>query len=63
VICTVARLDDEKLESIRSFERQTGKRVLALTCHDLPVAELKESEVRALQDLERRLGVVLLSYR
>jgi len=63
MVCSLLTLNSEKLEAIKSFEKKTGRGVLAVSCNDLPAARLMESEIQELKELERKLGIILVSYR
>ena len=63
MVCSLATLDSQKLEAIRAFEKKTGRGLLAVSCTDVPAARLEDSEVQKLKELERELGITLVSYK
>ncbi len=60
-IYTYAKLTEEQLEKVRTFEEETDKRVLVLRSYNAQPDELGEEELDKLQDLETELGYVILA--
>jgi hypothetical protein len=56
-----ARLTEEQLGRIQAFERETGKKVLAVREVDLEPALLWKPQVDKLREMEQDLGVVLIA--
>jgi hypothetical protein len=63
MICSLASLKDENLETIRSYEKQTGKTLLAFSCSDVNAEELSGEELAKIKELEGRLGMVLVAVK
>jgi hypothetical protein len=60
MLCSLSKLDNEKIKSIESAEKKIGKTLLAYDCHDTP-AKLTEQEIAILGETEKKLGVVLVA--
>jgi hypothetical protein len=63
MMCGLSQLDSKKLETIKSMEQTMGKTLLAYTCHDLKPAALNEKELHEMQEMEKKLGVVLVAVK
>ena len=61
MLCSLSKLDKEKIKSIESVEKKIGKTVLAFSCHDTPPAKLTQEEIAILGETEKKLGVVLVA--
>jgi hypothetical protein len=61
MICSFAELDKEKLDSIQSYEKTTGRTLLAFSCLDVNSEDLSEEELARVRDLEGKLGIVLVA--
>ncbi len=57
----IATLNNDAIQKIQMFERETGKQLLALE-RGLQIADLSEKQLGELQKLEKDLGVVILAY-
>jgi hypothetical protein len=57
----VAKLDENKLEKLRTAEKEMGVILVAMQ-PTFSYAELNEQQLKRLQKLEQELGVVLLAY-
>ncbi len=57
----IARLDESKIEKVRSLEEELGTPILAVQeiCR---WTDLDDDRLRKLQQAERELGLVLLAY-
>lgn len=62
-IFTYAKLTEEQLEKVRTFEEETDKRVLVLRSYNMQPDELGEEELEELQALEAELGYVILAVK
>jgi hypothetical protein len=63
MLCGLSRLDESKLEAIRSIEQKLGKTLLAYTCHDIDPEELGDDQIAQLTEAEKDLGVVLVAVK
>jgi hypothetical protein len=61
MLCSLSRLDNEKISSIESAEKKIGKTLLAFSCRDLAPANLTEEELSLIKETEKKLGVVLVA--
>ena len=63
MMCGLSQLDAKKLQTIKSMEQTMGKTLLAYTCHDFKPAPLNEKELRQMQEMEKKLGVILVAVK
>jgi hypothetical protein len=63
MLCALSKLDEEKIESIKSTEKQIGKTLLAFSCYEAPPETLSAEELAAVKEAERKLGVVLVAVK
>lgn len=61
MLCSLANLDKGKLEAIETFEKKTGKIVLAFTCKDINIGKLNAQELAELKAVEKKLGLSLVA--
>lgn len=61
MICSLSKLDDKKLQEVKSLEAKIGKPLLAFGCYDTKPAQLTREELSKINDLERQLGVSLVA--
>jgi len=61
MLCSLSKLDNEKIKSIESAEKKIGKTLLAFKCHDTAPAKLTQQEFAVLEETEKKLGVVLVA--
>ncbi len=62
MLCSLSpRLDEEALKAIQNLESETGKTLLAFTCHDLKPAMLDEGQLSKIQKLESDLNMSLVA--
>ena len=59
----LASLDEQKLEAIRKFEKQSGLCVLAMQDVQLNPAPVAADALMGLQRLEKELGVCLVAVK
>ncbi|MDA8240898.1 MAG: hypothetical protein M0Z67_11095 [Nitrospiraceae bacterium] len=48
---------------VKSAEKKVGKTLLAFSCHDVAAATLTPEELAAVQETEKKLGVVLVAVK
>jgi hypothetical protein len=63
MLCSLSRLDNEKIKSIESVEKQIGKTILAFSCHDTAPAQLTPEEIALIGETEKKLGVALVAVK
>ena len=61
MLCSLSKLDNEKIKSIESAEKKIGKRLLAVNCHDTAAAKLTQEEIAIVSEAEKKLGLVLVA--
>jgi hypothetical protein len=61
MLCSLANLAPNQLESLQSLEKSTGKVLLAYACHQAKPASLNPDELKRLQTLENEMGVALVA--
>ncbi|WP_291730720.1 hypothetical protein [Leisingera sp. F5] len=59
----LASLEADKLDAIKSLEKDIGSPVVALAGVEANTAALPEDQLKKLQELEEELGVVLVAMR
>ena len=62
-MCSLASLDKEKIEAIRSLEKKMGKTLLAFSCREMKIDTLKDDEVSAIREAEGSLGLSLIAVK
>lgn len=63
MICSLSKLDNQKIETIKSVEKEMGKTILAFTCHDLAPAQLSPGELAKIQAMEKETGLTLVAVK
>lgn len=61
MLCSLAKLDNDKIKSLESVEAKIGKRLLAFNCHDAAAAKLTQEEISMIGETEKKLGVYLVA--
>ena len=61
MICSFARVQEDKLQEIRSLEAEIGKTLLAYSCQDVTAAPLSDGDLVKIRDLENKIDLVLLA--
>jgi len=63
MLCSLSKLDNEKIKVIESTEKKLGKTLLAFNCHDTAPAKLTQEEIAVITETEKKLGVALVAVR
>lgn len=63
MLCSLSKIESTSLEAIQSLENDLGKTLLAFSCHDLNPAEIKDEELKRINELEKKLGIVLVAVK
>ncbi len=63
MLCALSKLDEEKIETIKSAERKLGKTLLAFNCYEMAPETLTPEELAAVKEAERSLGIVLVAVK
>jgi hypothetical protein len=61
MLCSLSNLDQHKIETIQTFEKETGKTLLAFSCKDIKTSMLTAEELAKIQDLEKELSLSLVA--
>jgi hypothetical protein len=61
MLCSVAKLGDDKVNEIQALEKQIGKTLVAFSCHDVKPTALTDDQLAKVQDLEKKMGLVLVA--
>ena len=61
MLCSLSKLEQKGLDSIKSLEKEIHRPVLAFSCHDLEPAQLTAAELQKIQSLEKELGLALVA--
>ena len=56
MMCSLASLSPEKLQTIHCMEKKLGESLLAYACGDLEPAPLEEEDMNMLRRLESEMG-------
>jgi hypothetical protein len=63
MICSLSNLQSQDLDQIKSLETETGHTILAYSCHDAKMADLKAETLTKIQALEKKLGLSLVAVK
>ena len=63
MLCNFSKLDEAKLQEIRTVEQKMGKTLLAYSCYNVSPANLSKDEIGQLTEAEKKLGVVLVAVK
>lgn len=62
MLCSLSpSLDEKALKAIQNLESETGKTLLAFTCHDLKPAMLDDGQLSKIRELESDLSISLVA--
>ncbi len=61
MLCSYSKAESIDLEVIQGLEKDLGKTLLAFSCQDIKPAEIKDEELARINELEKKLGVVLVA--
>ena len=61
MLYAISDLDAERLQKVRSVEKATGLRLLALNAVDVAPAQIQDDELDNIQALENELGLTLVA--
>jgi hypothetical protein len=57
----LSRLNDDQVRAIQRLEQTLGKRLLAYDCHAIELAALTEAEIKRVNDVQKKLGLLLVA--
>ena len=61
MLCSYSKTESLDLEAIQGLEKDIGKTLLAFSCRDIKPAELKDKDLNKINNLEKKLGIVLVA--
>jgi len=61
MLCSYSKTESVDLKAIQGLEKDLGKTLLAFSCQDIKPAEVKDEELARINELEKKLGVVLVA--
>jgi hypothetical protein len=63
MLCTLAKLEKDKLDDIQSLEKSLGKTLIAFSCKDINIVPLKEEELSKIKQVEEKLKISLVAVK
>ena len=63
MLCSLSQLDGTKVDQIKAAEKKLGKTLLAYNCYESKPEELSTHELKEIQVLENKLGVLLIAVK
>ncbi len=63
MLCAFSKLDEKKIEAIKSTEKKIGKTLLAFSCYEAAPETLTAAELAAIKETERQLDIVLVAVK
>lgn len=61
MLCSLAKLEENKLETIKTLESELGIPLLAYSCHSLDAAEITAEQLEKIKRVEGELGLSLVA--
>jgi hypothetical protein len=61
MMCSLAKLEADKLEAIQALEKKLGKTLLAFSCGEAKPAALQDAELDKIKEVEGGLGLSLVA--
>ena len=63
MLCSFSTLDNANLEAIQALEKELGSTLLSFSCHDIEPAVIDDEALLKINELEKKLGVVLVAVK
>ncbi len=63
MLCTLANLENDKLERVQSLEKKLGKTLIAFSCREMSIVPLKEDELSQIKQVEKKLNLSLIAVK
>jgi len=63
MLCSLASLDNDRVNAIQSLEKKIGKTLLAFSCKEMKIDTLKDEEIAQIKEAEHKLGVSLVAVK
>lgn len=63
MLCSLASLDNDRVNAIQSLERKIGKTLLAFSCKEMKIDTLKDEEIAQIKEAEHKLGLSLIAVK
>ena len=61
ILCSYSKTESIDLNAIQGLEKELGKTLLAFSCQDIKPADIKDEELAKINELEKKLGIVLVA--
>lgn len=61
MLCSLANLQNQDLDKVKSLETELSHTILAFSCHNSAPAPLDEDKLTKIQALEKELGILLVA--
>jgi len=61
MLCSIAKLENDKLKAVQKLEKEVGKTLVAFSCHDVKPAELSNEQLSKIKETEKKLGLALVA--
>jgi hypothetical protein len=61
MLCSLSNLDQDKINTIQTLEKETGKTLLAFSCKDFKPALLTNEQLEKIQKAEKELSLSLVA--
>jgi len=63
MLCSLASLDNDRVNAIQSLEKKIGKTLLAFSCKEMKIDTLKDEEIAQIKEAEHKLGLSLVAVK
>jgi hypothetical protein len=61
MLCSLSNLDQHKIQTIQTLEKETGKTLLAFSCKKFKPSLLTNEQLAKIQELEKELSLSLVA--
>jgi len=63
MLCSLASLDNDRVNAIQSLEKKIGKTLLAFSCKEMKIDTLKDEEIAQIKEAEHKSGLSLVAVK
>jgi hypothetical protein len=63
MLCSYSQLDNSRLEAVQALEKDLGKVLLSFSCQDIDPAVIDDEALSKINELEQKLGIVLVAVK